>query len=495
MTRAWFLLSLLNVAVFAHIDPSDHGITYRTRMNLAYPGDDTPTCKAQVAKGHAGLESQIELASLMAKQSWFQLSPTQLSSSFIKLNQLPTEHRDWKWTLPSYLRYQKSKAAHDVRRSLQRVYFGGDYVWGLQVSADEFLEHSSKLFQDFPRLSHLGINGFTSVSQVFDVLSDSRLRQLTSLAIDLKSLVSTFSPSNLRSSRDQMNWYLGDALVRLQETNLLTLTSLDLSAAHLNGQNLSMLLSLCPTSLAELDLTSNDYWINRGLRGTSYIWQEHQRIFKWLTHFRLSRAELTAETAERLMSHFESLNSLDLSDNKISTYGFIQLTKQTSLKNLRDLNVSGNYLKSLWDLKTAPFRKSLVRFNLSRNPLGSDLYKNLATLDSLLELNLSETGLANEGVAKLARLKNSEGLIVLKLKGNDFTGRGLEELGTGNFANVRMLDIAASQLSEQGLESILDGFPSLEEIWAVEDRPATAAVKRAAKRFKDKGIRFFGPET
>jgi TIR domain-containing protein/Leucine Rich Repeat (LRR) protein len=95
-------------------------------------------------------------------------------------------------------------------------------------------------------------------------------------------------------------------------------------------------------------------------------------------------------------------------------------------------------------------QKRLKRINLKNNAIGNDGLRNLSTLENVEELTLEATRVTDDGLQSLSKMSK---LRYLNLTGTNVTGKGLAALASSTRLKTLILDHTATQLGN------LEGLP------------------------------------
>jgi Ran GTPase-activating protein (RanGAP) involved in mRNA processing and transport len=216
------------------------------------------------------------------------------------------------------------------------------------------------------------------------------------------------------------NKFIGAAGAKLIATHMPTLTKLDLSLCYIGADGYQGLAeSNTLKNLRELNLNWNHAWPPE-----SIITLVNSPALVNLTHLDLGDthdgpAVLAAIAQSTSLSQ---LQHLILGNNQVGNQGAIALAQSTTLANLISLDLTYNRIgpEGVQALCTSPVVSKLTSLNLSLNKnvdnsVASILAAPSSTLYSLLELNLQETEMGDDGVFQLLSASNLDQLDALYL--------------------------------------------------------------------------------
>ena len=150
------------------------------------------------------------------------------------------------------------------------------------------------------------------------------------------------------------------------------------------------------------------------------------------------------------------LESLDLSETKISDVGLEALAALAGVRELRLYFAEG-----VSDLGMANLRgwESLERLDLRGTQTRSRVFETLAELKSLRELDVSHTSVTDDGMDRLAELRELE---TLAIGSNRLDGGGLESLKL--LPKLKRLDLRGVQRVDSGLWGLALNRRNLERL-------------------------------
>lgn len=144
-------------------------------------------------------------------------------------------------------------------------------------------------------------------------------------------------------------------------------------------------------------------------------------------HFLLKREEPLSNFNElSYLDRFPNLKSASFSGTNLNDEGLLHLSNCSGIENLNlqeteITNAGMHYLKKL---------KKLKSLRLKDNPqLTNACISDLAELENLLDLQIHETGITEEGLRKLTVLENLETLII-DIWENNYTFEGLLKIAS-----------------------------------------------------------------
>jgi Leucine-rich repeat (LRR) protein len=173
-----------------------------------------------------------------------------------------------------------------------------------------------------------------------------------------------------------------------------------------------------------------------------------------LTELGIAGTSISDGSFEHLVK-MDSLEVLDISGNsKLLGQGFAELVRRNVLKNLKELHASGTSLGyyGFRDLKGLPGLEVLTLANAN---IAEEALDNIVVCRNLRVLNLQGNPIGNDGLKKIARLKQLEALLVGGCVGVTDQGlaslRGLSNLRRLDLNNTRCSPAAVQQLKEKSL--------------------------------------------
>jgi Leucine-rich repeat (LRR) protein len=245
-----------------------------------------------------------------------------------------------------------------------------------------------------------------------------------------------------------------------------SLTSLDLSMTRITDRGL---LALKPLSnLTDLNLHYAEMVTDQGLAVLKNL--------KRLKRLNLRGTKITDSTLQMLNS-LTSLESLDIGFAQVTDSGLLRLG---ALSNLKELSIGGNKLTDagLQVLRQMPALTSLDLSGSQRTDSGlwsvsvtESGLATISTLKSLRNLRLNGMGISPRGLAQLKDLSNLDRLDLQSCaRINDEAVPILK-----SFPALRIVDVSAAALTEQGLEELHKAKPGL-RIIASDFKPTKPAM-------------------
>lgn len=154
--------------------------------------------------------------------------------------------------------------------------------------------------------------------------------------------------------------------------------------------------------------------------------------------------------------NFNSLTSLNLSNNCITDDGVDYLVQSNIFSNLTNINLSYNQIEKQ-GAKNISLAESqgLQILNLRNNNVSDEGVWEISrrNLYNLMELNISSNNISWKGAQYLSS-GNLNNLEVLNLYGNNIEDIGVNYLTYGGYRGLRVLDLSWNKISEKGKQYI-----------------------------------------
>lgn len=170
-------------------------------------------------------------------------------------------------------------------------------------------------------------------------------------------------------------------------------------------------------------------------------------------------------------SNLSNLNRLELRRNEITRAGLGELCGSTALCELRELGLALNYVGAVRDWSPpAEGIVQLQRLNLTENglaPDGIDLITRLPGLNDLRELAISINNIGNAGADLLARWPKSSTLRTLIAANTNIGDDGAQALARSVYLfNLSELDLSENPIHDSGAFELLSppGMPRLKRL-------------------------------
>lgn len=188
----------------------------------------------------------------------------------------------------------------------------------------------------------------------------------------------------------------------------------------------------------------------------------------YLTHLHslsLARNHLNDQCMAALAGwNLPKLQHLDLSINRVSRLGLVQLLHSPNLSNLESLDLTGNGLcgDDLRAFVQAPRPANLTQLNLSNNGLDDSVgvghLVQAECLAKLRNLLLRRTGLTDQGLARLLDSPLFGTLQLLDVSENHLSESAVERLLSDNRLNLRYLNVRGNKLGSSLIERLRQRF-------------------------------------
>ena len=199
---------------------------------------------------------------------------------------------------------------------------------------------------------------------------------------------------------------------------------------------------------------------------------KHLTTLQYLEYHEYGGVQWNGVELTKGIKHLTSLETLNLSGNRIGYDGIVALTdcikSLTSLKELDlfDNEIGGGSAAKL--VEGIKYLTSLETLNLGRNKIGKDgavaLTGGIKNLTSLKELVLENSAIGDKGAAKLVQgIKHLNSLETLNLARNEIGYDGVVALAGGikNLTSLKRLDLSFNRIGGGSAAKLVEGIKHL----------------------------------